>query len=365
MKLDCTRDAIKNAIGLAEKMTGKNLSLPVLGGVLLTATKNALSFRATNLDLGIEVKIPAKVEEEGAVVVPCGVLSGILSSVYDQKVSLELKGENMLVSTVNTKSLVKCLPHDDFPTLPIVSDENSFTVPSGSFIDGVKSVWYSASLSDMKPEIASVYVYPEKENIVFTATDAFRLAEKKVSVKKGMNFSHILIPHKNITEIVKVLEGTTGDVDIHFSKNQISFSFEGIYITSRIIDGIFPDYRQLIPKEYVAEATILKQDFLNGLKVTNLFSDKFNRVELTVDVEKKKVTIESKNSAVGENTTLVDAYVTGKNIHCGFNQKYLMDCFQSLKQDSIMLRFAGEGRPLVIHGVNDNSFIYLVMPLTA
>lgn len=364
MKAECTKDTIKNGVQQVERMTGKNLSLPVLGGIFLSAEGNTLTLRATNLDLGIEIRIPAKIEGEGSAVVPGNILSGILSAVYDGKITIEIVGENLTLSTTNTKSVVKCLPSDDFPTLPTLSGAESFTVPVQKFIDGVKSVWYSASASDMKPEIASVYVYPEGEDIVFAATDSFRLAEKRVSIKKNIQFSRILIPYKNMVEMLRVFEGLDGDIEISFNKNQISVSAGNIYVTSRIIDGVFPDYRQIIPKEYITEATMLKQDVINALKMTNLFSDKFNRVDIRVDATKKLFEVEAKNSTLGENTTKIDAALTGKEISSGFNQKYILDCFQAIKHESVMFRFSGAGRPLVIQGVGDNSFVYLVMPLT-
>lgn len=364
MKIDCVKDTLKNAVSLTERMTGKNLSLPVLSGILFSAKNNKLVIRATNLDIGMEVNIPAKVTEEGTFVVHGNVLLGVLSSVYDQKVSLELSGENLTVSTANTRSVLKCLPSEDFPTLPMINDTESFLVPADKFSEGVKSVWYSASVSDMKPEIASVCLYSENENLVFVATDSFRLSEKKIALKNKVSFPHVLIPQKNIVEILRVIEGISGDMVVRLNKNQISFSVADIYITSRIVDGNFPDYRQIIPKEYTTEATMLKQDAINALKLTNLFSDKFNRVDISVDIVGKKFTIESKNSAVGENSTNIDASLTGKSIKCGFNQKYIVDCFQSIKQDSLIFRFSGEGRPLVLRGVSDNTFMYLVMPLT-
>lgn len=364
MKAECVKDAIKNGVQQAERMTGKNLSLPVLGGILLLTQGNTLVLRATNLDLGIEVRIPAKIDGDDSIVVPGNVLSGILSALYDGKITLEIVDKNLTLSTINTKSVVKCLPSDDFPTLPTLSGAESFTVPVQKFIDGVKSVWYSASASDMKPEIASVYIYPENEDVVFAATDSFRLAEKKISIKKNTKFSHILIPYKNIVEILRVFDGAEGDIEISFNKNQISVSAGNIYITSRIIDGVFPDYRQIIPKEYTTEATMLKQDIINALKMTNLFSDKFNRVDIHIDPEKKLFEVEAKNQTIGENSTRIDAALSGKEISCGFNQKYILDCFQAIKHESVMFRFSGIGRPLVIQGVGDGSFVYLVMPLT-
>jgi DNA polymerase-3 subunit beta len=366
MKLECSKDAIKNAVMLAERMVGKNLSLPVLGGILFIAKNNKLLIRATNLDVGIEMEIPAKISEDGILVVHGNLLSGILSSVHDQKVVLETSGENLVVQATNARSVLKCMPYEDFPTLPVVAGGDAFSMPVEKFIDGVKSVWYSASISDMKPEIASVCIYSEGENIIFVATDSFRLAEKKIFLKEKTEFHHVLIPQKNIAEILKVLDETSGKVNINVNKNQISFSLQDkdVYITSRIIDGIFPDYQQIIPKAYETEATLLKQDVMNALKVTNLFSDKFNRVDISVDILGKNMTIEAKNSATGENKTVLDATLTGNNISCGFNQKYIVDCFQSIKQDSVIFRFSGEGRPLVVRGMSDQSFMYLIMPLT-
>jgi DNA polymerase-3 subunit beta len=364
MKAECTKDSLRNGIQQAERMTGKNLSLPVLGGILLLFQGNTITLRSTNLDLGVEIRIPAKIDGEGSVVVPGSILGGILSALYDGKITLEVVNENLILSTMNTKSVVVCLPSDDFPTLPTLSGSESFTVSAQKFIDGVKSVWYSASASDMKPEIASIYIYPEGDDILFAATDSFRLAEKKMILKKNTQFSHILIPYKNTIEMLRIFEGFDGDMEIGFNKNQMSVSSGGVYITSRIIDGVFPDYRQIIPKEYTTEATMLKQDVVNALKMTNLFSDKFNRVDIRIDPTKKIFEVEAKNSILGENITKIDATLSGKEISCGFNQKYILDCFQAIKHESVVFRFSGQGRPLVIQGVGDNSFIYLVMPLT-
>lgn len=364
MKVECTRDALRNGVQQAERMTGKNLSLPVLSGILLSAQGSTLTLRATNLDLGFEIQIPAKIDGEGSAVIPGNILSGILSALSGGKITLELINENLTILTLNAKSVVKCLPSEDFPTLPTISGAQSFIVPAQKFIDGVKSVWYSASVSDMKPEIASIYIYPEGEEIVFAATDSFRLAEKKMAIKKNTQFSHILIPYKNTVEMLRVFEGLDCDIEISFNKNQMSVSSGGIYITSRIIDGVFPDYRQIIPKDHSTEAIMLKQDVINALKMTNLFSDKFNRVDIRVDPVKKLFEVEAKNSALGENTTKIDAALSGKEISCGFNQKYILDCFQAIKHESVTFRFSGAGRPLVIQGVGDNSFTYLVMPLT-
>ena len=252
--------------------------------------------------------------------------------------------------------------HDDFPTIPRVTGTD-FEIDSKKLIDGIKSVYYSSSPSDIKPEISSVYVYTNEDNLVFVSTDSFRLAEKKIKMKGLPEIEGILIPFKNIAEIMRVFGEINGVIKVCFSKNQISFSADGVYLTSRVIDGVFPDYRQIIPKTSGTNATVLKQDLLNALKISNIFSDKFNQVNLRISPKEKVFELSSANNDVGENKTYLDAAISGEDIELGFNYKYFLDCFQSITTDSISIKFSGASSPLVVSPVSDPSFLYLIMPM--
>ena len=181
---------------------------------------------------------------------------------------------------------------------------------------------------------------------------------------KGLEeISGILIPFKNISEILKVFGEATGIVKVCFNKNQISFSSDKVYLTSRIIDGVFPDYHQIVPKTSETSATVLKQDLLNALKLSNIFSDKFNQVNLKITPKEKIFELSSANNDVGENKTYLDAAITGEDIELGFNYKYFLDCFQSITTDSVSIKFSGATSPITISGVGDTSFTYLIMPM--
>jgi DNA polymerase-3 subunit beta len=144
---------------------------------------------------------------------------------------------------------------------------------------------------------------------------------------------------------------------------QISFKTKDIYLTSRVVDGNFPDYKQIIPKNSSTEAVVLKQDFISSLKVSNIFSDKFNQITITVKPSEKVFEIEARNADVGENTTLMNGALSGENVSANFNYKYILDCFQSITADSLNLQLNGNNRPMIIHPVGDSSFMYLVMPM--
>lgn len=363
MKLECEIEKIKNGFSLAERITGKNLTLPVLNSILLIASNKSLKLRATNLSLGVEIEIPAKIEKEGIVAIAGSVLSGIFSNVAEGGiVKLEGSDGNLVVKTKKSNIKLKGQPHDDFPTIPTVAGK-TLEIDAKKLVDGIKSVYYSSSPSDIKPEISSVYIYTNEDNIVFVSTDSFRLAEKKIKTKKQEEVPGILIPFKNIPEILRIFGEISGNIKVCFNKNQISFSGDNVYLTSRVIDGIFPDYRQIIPKESTTEVVLLKQDLFNALKLSNIFSDKFNQVNLTINPKEKLFELSSANNDIGENKTYLDAAIKGEAIELGFNYRYFLDCFQSINSDSISIKLNGASKPILISPVGDNSFTYLIMPM--
>lgn len=357
------QELLKHAL-LVERVSGKNLSLPALNGVQIVAEKNALILRATNLDLGVEVRVAAKVESTGSLIVPGTLLSQIVGSSF-QGDSVELKDTDgvLHIITSDGESEVKTLSDEDFPTLPSIEDKQSVVVEAKKLALGLNSVYYSASTSTIKPELSSVYIYPVAKEVVFVATDSFRLAEKKVSAAVEGEFDYFLVPIRNVPDITRILEYAEGDATVHFNEHQISFQFDSVYITSRLTDGTFPDYKQIIPKEYVSEVTLLKSDFLQACKRTNIFSDRFHQVQFNINPKEKRFTITSKNPEVGESTTSLEGAVEGEALSISFNLKYISDALQSIAVDSITLSFSGAGKPMVINGVGDQSFTYLVMPM--
>ncbi len=363
MKLECKVEEIKNKISLVEKITGKNLTLPILNSILLIASGKSLKLRSTNLSLGVEVEIHAKVEKEGITAISGSILSGVFSNIFqNENIQLESTDGNLMIQAKKSKIKLKGQPYDDFPTIPRVTGTD-FEIESKKLLDGIKSVYYSSSPSDIKPEISSVYMYTNEDNLVFVSTDSFRLAEKKIKVKGLPEIQGILIPYKNIGEILRVFGEENTIVKVSFNKNQISFAANNIYLTSRVIDGIFPDYRQIIPKTSATNAVVLKQDMLNALKISNIFSDKFNQVNLKVAPREKVFELSSNNNDIGENKTYLDAAVTGEGVELGFNYRYFLDCFQSITTDSLSIGLAGPASPITVMPVGDTSFTYLIMPM--
>ncbi|NTV22647.1 MAG: DNA polymerase III subunit beta [Candidatus Yonathbacteria bacterium] len=361
----CSREMFASMVTKAEKMTGKSLSLPILSNMLVEVKNKMLVLRATNLDIGIEVAIPAKTEGEGIVAIPAHIINGLLSTFGNTVKTVEITSQNghIIISGGEVTTTIKGAPTEEFPTLPVVSDGYTFSLESKKLVIGLKSVVYASSVSDIKPELASVYIYPENDTIVFVATDSFRLAEKKVKEKNIRDWGGILIPFKNAQELIKVFDGIDDTLDIRFNDHQIVIEKEGVYVTSRIINGTFPDYKQIIPKEHTTQVIVLKEDLINALKVSTIVANTFRQTIFSINPKEKRFIIETKNSDIGTSIVPIQASLSGEEIDISVNYKYITDAFQAISTDSLQMSFFGKGRPIIITPIGDVSFMYLVMPM--
>ncbi len=365
MKIETTKERLDEVLTKTHKATGKNLSLPVLECFLFKTEKDNFKVVATNLELGVEFEVPVKVIKNGEVAVPADVITSFVSNLpKEEKLIIEHEGNVLKINTPSTSITIKTHSIDDFPSIPVVNQESSFSLSPKSLIDGLRSVWSSSSSSSIKPELSSVFMYTKADSVFFVATDSFRLAEKSVKKVSGDEIESVLIPFKNIPEIIRVVENCLDKtVLISVDKNQLSLSTSSGYLTSRLIDGTFPDYTQIIPKKTTTEVIVLKDELSNALKIGNLFTDEFKQVKVIISTEDKKILIETKNVHVGESSVILKGTLEGESISMSFNHKYLIDVFQSINTDSVSLSFSGPGHPLVIKGIGDNSFLYLVMPM--
>jgi DNA polymerase-3 subunit beta len=334
-----------------------------LSSVLCIASEKTLTFRSTNLSLGIEIKIPARIEKEGVIAISGALLLGFLNTTkVNEEISLEQIGETLLVKSKQGKIQIKTFPYEDFPTIPVI-DAASVKLPTTALLEGLESVYYACAQSDIKPEIGSVYIYPEEDVLTFVATDSFRLAEKKIKIKGLYGFQPVLIPYKNVVELMRILAGVTDESSLCITKNLLSISFPGTYITSRVVDGVYPDYRKIFPKEKNTEAIVLKTELQNAVKTGTLFTDTFNQITLSFNPEKKTSFLTAKNNDIGENESSLDAALTGTPITVVINYRYLLDCLNAIRADSVSLEFTTENRAFTVKGIGDTSFTYLIMPM--
>jgi DNA polymerase-3 subunit beta len=368
MKIGTTKERFLQAVLLAERLVGKKESLPVLSCILIEATKD-LIIRATNLEAGVEIHVPAEIHESGIIAVNAHVLSQTIRSVSVEKIEIRSEDSNLLVESRGTKTLIKAVPHSEFPTLSSKKESKGISVSRELLMRGIQSVAYAASPSMIRPELGSVYVSIGTSGMVTVATDSFRLAEKTISTAAAKGEQDLLIPLKHALELIHILESIDSEmVEIYLNDSEITVAGSGTKVghvryISRIIDGQFPNYKEIIPKQFTTEATVLKNDFAEMLRKARVFSGNDQHVGLHLYPKRKIFSATAQSNDVGEMSDSIDAALSGDDLDINFHIGYLGDCFTSITSDSITLSFSGPGRPVVIRGVSDASFTYLVMPL--
>ncbi|OHA41011.1 MAG: DNA polymerase III subunit beta [Candidatus Taylorbacteria bacterium RIFCSPLOWO2_12_FULL_47_20] len=362
MKFEITKEKIVNLISLISRIPSKHSNLPILECVFFELKNNSLTLRATNLEIGLEINVLVRGSGDGSVAVYGNIINSFFQNLQgDKNILFESVNNSLAVSCGDISVNLKTLPADDFPTIPEAAG-GEVKISAKYLHKGLKTVLFSASLSGLRPDLSSVYVYSEGENLIFAATDSFRLAEKKIKNKTKEKIG-FLLPIKNAIEMVRLLEGETGEVVMSVHKNQISIKTPNMFVTSRLVEGNFPDYGQIIPKEYSSEALILKDDLAQALKLANIFSDSFNQVTFLFTPAKKNLEVTTRGGQYGGVNSVIRGQFKGESLEMNYNHRYASECLSSIESDSVSILLAGAHKPTVIRGSGDPSFTYLVMPL--
>lgn len=365
MKITCNTKILKEGVNIAERNTSKNQILQVLGSILLeTSGQNKLKIKATNLEVAIEIIIPAKIEVQGSLVLPAKNLNIFLSNISEEILTIQNQNNNVFIKTKSTETVLKGLNSEDFPLFPKIGEVDLISFIGNDFKESLSEVVVSSSLSDIKPELGSVCLKFFKNSVKFAATDSFRLAEKTLVSKENYSdkMSSILIPQKSIIEIIKIIPEEE-KINIEFNKNFIILDTGSIKFVSRLVEGVFPDYEQIIPKNFKTNVLIKNEDFIRSIKIASALSGRLSDITLTFNPSKKSISFYTSNSDVGEHNSEIEAEVSGEEVKVKYNWKYLFDGVSQIKSEYLSLGLNGDGLPMVIKGKGDNSFLYLIMPM--
>lgn len=364
MKFSCTRDALENILVVAERFAGKNVTLPILGNFLIEAKKHILTITATNLEYAIQATIAGGASQEGRVSVPAKILTSLIQSTRDEKVDLEEKQGNLLVKTETRSIKINGVPPDDFPLLPKIKKTFSCPVEAQIFSQGILRVIPAVSLSEFKPELGGVFFQIATSDIRVAATDTFRLAEsswrlsKKRDPEEGFSF---ILPHRVTQEVGRFLSGLEGEIKISVGENQILFETHGVAVFSRLIEGKFPEYSGIIPKTFETTSFLNREQFLNAIRASSIFSSKLQDVAVTLT--RDAVALSAKNPEVGEYATTLSAATTGKDVTVTFNYRYLLDGLGALEDEEIFIGCNAEGAPVLLRNKSREDFLYVLMPI--
>jgi len=379
MKTTILKDKLKEGIGIVERVSGRALSLPILNNILVSVEKSFLNLTTTDLEVGVKWWSLVKTEKEGQIAVPARVLAGFVNFLPNKPISLEKKDLSLGISCENYQTSIKGVEAEDFPIIPKISEEEKITLPSQDFCQGLSRVVDFASYSSTKPEISGLYLLFQKNVITIAATDSFRLGEKKihsVSPLNGISQDYsLIVPQRAAKEIISIFGQKDGDISIYFSANQIMFesplaetSHPKVQLTTRLIEGDYPDYQEIIPQKSETKVTFQAQELLNQVKLASLFSGKINEVKIKADPKKNRLDIFSQSPEVGEHKSFLAAKVEGKGAEVSFNYRFLLDGLLQMpgggeKKKEAVLELTGSDKPGVLRPKGEEDYLYLVMPI--
>jgi len=377
MNIIILQEKLKEGVNIIGRVSSKSLTLPILKNILIRTEKNFLNLLATDLETGISWWGLAKIEESGEITVPAAIFSDFLNLLPNKQIVLSTKDQTLSFECENYKTRIKGNSAEEFPIVPQISKNEFIIFNCRSFCRGLEQVVDIASPITARPEISGIYLSIRKDLLRMAATDSFRLGEKVVVSEKPVSAEKeysLIIPQKTVREVINIFGEKEGDLRIYLTANQILFELlmeetehPQINLFSRLIEGEYPNYQEIIPKEFDTQIILQKEEFFNKLKAASLFSGKVNEVHLKIDPKKEDIEITSQNPETGEFNTVLGAKIKGKEINVSFDCRFLMDGLVNIKSAEVFFGLNSDAKeeigPGVIRPVGDQSYIYVVMPI--
>jgi DNA polymerase-3 subunit beta len=364
MELSVTQKNLTKALGNVGRVASSKTGLPILSNILLRTDGNRLLVAATNLEIASTHYIGAKIITPGAITIPARLVTDFISSLPKGTVDLKVKDSHLTISSGSYKSVINGVIADEFPELPTI-DENSsisYSIRSSDFKQAVTQTVITSSNDNTRPTLTGVYWHSFEGNLYLAATDGYRLSERRLMETKSEVAA--IIPTTTLQEVIRTLSDDVSEVDMLFDETQVRFRVGESEITSRLIDGNYPDYRQLIPATSETNIVIDASEFVRITKIAGLFArESGGSVTLTADAEAQTLAVRSIASEYGENTSHTPAEVSGGG-QVTLNSRYLSEALSVIDGSVVEFRFNGKLAPCVLTAKGDDvNYKHIIMPL--
>ena len=361
MKVMCSRDELAQRLGVVARAVSTRTAVQVLLGVMLRAEGARLHLAATDMELSLRASLEADVGGEGAIVVPGRVLVDIVRLLPAGEVSLEHRAEEGVVRVESGRSSYRLHTYsvEDFPRLPELDTLQTFTVPREALLETIARVSRSASRDESRPVLTGILVRFEGSTLVMAATDSYRLSVKETALPAASEPLEAIIPARALAELSRI--ATAGDVlDLGVHENQVAFLIDDVLLTTRRIDGQFPNYRQLLPDTFEHEVAIPRDELLDVVRRTSVMAQRNSPLRLRF--AEGELTITARTQDLGEAQESLPVSFAGEPLEIGFNAEFLRDGVESVPADELTMKLISPLRPAVLQGDTDD-FSYLIMPI--
>ncbi len=378
MKFTCKTDKLKKAVSRVERVVSKQTTLPILGNILIKTEKGQLVLVATNLEVAIKVFISAKIEEEGSITIPPRVLSIFLNNIREEVVDVNVEDGKFYIKSENHNTQIKTLEAKDFPIIPEMPEKYFFKMKMKNVIKAVNGVNISIAHKDTRQELNGVNVKFKKKSLILASTDSFRLMELKVPItgdSVGDDYfkyidenNSIILPITVLTELQQMDDDS--EVAVFIGDNQIFFDLNDVHITSQLLSGHYPDYKQIIPTDCDIKIKLNKNEFLEAIKITSSVTVSQNsEVRITKKEGDDYIVITAQSVDLGESVSKIKIEDIDSDFDVYFNHRYLLEGLNSslFENEEILMELKKEKSPVLFKSLYDGKivedFLYMVMPI--
>lgn len=372
MKFTCTKENLSYALDLVSSTAGKHVNLPILMNILITASEANVQLSATNLEVAVKTNLRAKVEKPGSFTVPAKTLSDFVHLLSDEQVDIELQDNELSLKCANSATKIKGTGAEEFPVVPAVEEDKSYVVDVDNFKNSLGQVVVAVAKNEIRPELSGVYfgLFTERyKGLVMAATDSYRLTEKRVVVEQGDAEMKVIVPARAVYEIIRLLslsKARSGEKNVRLwlTENQIAVRYDDFEMTSRLIDGKYPDYSQIIPSTFKTTAVFPLQVMANKIKAASLFTTTgVNAVMFDLNAGQHSVGVSSTSTQTGEHSSEIEAEVVGEENSILLNHRYVLDGLQNISTEEAEFRVNSADAPCMFVPKGEDNYIYIVMPI--
>jgi DNA polymerase-3 subunit beta len=373
MEFKCAKNDLYQGVQSVERIVSTRSTLPIIGNILLEATKSKLKISANNLEIGMEVFVNAEIIEDGAILVPAKIFSGIVSKLPDTDITVKTMDKGIVkISYKQSNFNINGLSPDEFPALSKIKDGKSFSIDSTIFSEMIDQTVFSVSMSEEKYVLSGVLlefgksqISGDPSNIRMVSTDGYRLSKRgsKLAAAPSLE-SGVIVPAKALAEVGRMIQSDpNGNVEVTLAADHISFGYKDTYIVSRLIQGQFPDYKQVIPKGSEIKVNMDTKVFLSSIeRAAVIASSSANIIKL--EVKSGKMYVIASAPDVGNVNEVIEAEIKGgEKATVAFNVRLIMDALKVIKEEKIVLELSGPLSPGLLRPVGGEDYTYIIMPI--
>lgn len=361
MWFTCEKNILQEAINTVQKATSSKTTYPILEGILIKAVDKKVILTATDLDLGIETYIDADVHKKGSIVLNSKLFGEFIRKLPNDSITFKVENNNACITCQKSEFAIVGNDPSEFPQLPSINENSMYELPQDLLRNMIRQTIFAIAQDEIRPILTGVLFEVRDEVLNFVALDQFRLAYKTCNIGSKNNISAV-IPGKTLNEISKILEPSSDVVKITFTPNHILFNLGSTKIISRLLDGEFMNYRQILPDEYKTRVKVKTSEILDSIERASLLSREGRTNLVTFEIKDGNMVITS-NSQMGKVYEEVNIELEGENLKIRFNARYFLDVLRIIDSEEIYLEFSTNVSPCLVKKADSKDYIYLVLPV--